>query len=348
MIQEFITELNELIAEHDTAVHKLNDAERYISELQTKLSDSEKMNMELGYALSEQEKIINELEDEITSWLDEIERLKSQTPPDPETWVNVQNFSNTTISTRGDKLVGSEWVLPDFAEGAWLNNSTAEYQDKRYAYQEIIGTDLKAWNINDDPNRTGTSRAQTTIRVNKPLEVIHMSYDFTLHPDLAHLQMFPDKFSWFSLLEFWGLRDDSMTGDVAGSARWTLGIKKDSVTDKIYWGLTAEYMQPEEKRFDDFFPTQKNRIVPVTFGERATLDIWFKPDSTGNGRIIITLDGQILFDVTGYTQYPNRPDLYVRGLTFYKLYTSDTILDWMRGEGKEVSILYHNFKWYKT
>ena len=62
------------------------------------------------------------------------------------------------------------------------------------------------------------------------------------------------------------------------------------------------------------------------------------------------VDADTVFDFVGQNTYPGRPELYPayhHAINAFKLYTSDDILDWLRGKGKKVWAMYNKFKWYK-
>jgi hypothetical protein len=140
--------------------------------------------------------------------------------------------------------------------------------------------------------------------------------------------------------------DLSANGPYDGSCRWNLNIHKET-TGKLYWAWIAEYMQPTEKAFTVMYPTQKS-TAEIPLGRWFTLDIYFNR----NGKTVVKIDNTTLFDFTGQNIYPGRSELYpaVNGNSVnpFKLYTSDLVLDWIRGRGKSIWAMYNDLKWFKS
>ena len=111
-------------------------------------------------------------------------------------------------------------------------------------------------------------------------------------------------------------------------------------------------MQPASIQQQDFWK-YTNTNIPIPFGQWFTFDIYLRRGDEQHGKIIVTItpDGgttQTIFDVTGTTMYPGRNDLWLEDWQPFKLYLSDTYLDWMRGNGKQLTMFYNDFRWYKN
>jgi hypothetical protein len=99
------------------------------------------------------------------------------------------------------------------------------------------------------------------------------------------------------------------------------------------------------------FPGGYNTTIPIPFGQWVTLDFYLKRGEGTDGHIVITLtpDGgsaQTIFDGHGPTMYPGHPELAISAWQPFKLYTSDTIMDWMRARGKKIAAYYNDFIWF--
>ena len=271
------------------------------------------------------------------------------------------NMDLVQIGTKNGLLQFNGW--PDllgnqYIKDMYLNNLGGV----NYAFQQII-TDpagsgrnvLQATVLDDDPNQSGTSRAQLTItfKDNTELGIYHTSHRMYIHPDVEYIKNYPELMDWFSIAEIWNHRDPNLDGDPAGSARWGVSIHKlKGAGQPLFWVLYGEYLQPASIQQQDFWK-YTNTNIPIPFGQWFTFDIYLKRGDEQHGKIIVTItpDGgttQTIFDVTGTTMYPGRNDLWLEDWQPFKLYLSDTYLDWMRGNGKQLTMFYNDFRWYKN
>jgi hypothetical protein len=275
------------------------------------------------------------------------------------------DFEGTSVS--GEHLLGAGVEESSFIDGLFFNNITS---NRAYAFQEVRqdpygagGACLYAQSIDDDPSGGATSRAQMTVIFADPYAgVFHSSHRMYLSPDLLELQQYPSSISWFTLFEIWNEHNDSWSGDVAGSARWSFSINKATGAGQpLYWNLTGEYEQPSALYEVDLWGDggrwdggKDNFAVPVAdyVGRWVTLEMVVKRGEGAEGRMTITItrDGEApvtLFDVNDTTVYPGHPELGLGGYTPFKLYTSDTLLDWMRGRGKKIAAYYDDFTLFR-
>jgi hypothetical protein len=231
-----------------------------------------------------------------------------------------------------------------------------------YAFADLVSDPEDAGNrvlyfqLNDnDPATPHTTRTQNEWNFESTGETFdqgYIRYRVYWHPDLNLLSQYSGSISWFTIMEWWELHNDSKDGDGAGQCRWTLSFNKDSGSGQpLYWALTAEYMQPASAMFDDIWPKQTNSSVPVPIGQWCTFEVFFKWGDASSGRIWVAIkpDGgsrKVIFDVRNYTRHP--VDLLpLRGWQCFKLYTSDTILDWVRSQSDaRVRAYYDDFEWY--
>jgi hypothetical protein len=241
-----------------------------------------------------------------------------------------------------------------YIKGVYLNNSGGT----AYAFQEIrkdpVDTSanvLYAQSTDDDPNTSGTSRAQMSIVFNEniDLSVYHTSHRMYLNPDLGFLTQYPASIHWFTLFEIWNQHQDQWAGDQAGSCRWNLALYKEpGVGQPLYWQIEAEQMQPDSEKY---LWKASNDSVPIPFGKWFTLDVYMKRGEGSEGRftIKIIVDGvtSVICDEANTTIYPGHPEIQVSAFQPFKLYTSDAILDWMRANEKTISASYNDFIWYK-
>jgi hypothetical protein len=268
-------------------------------------------------------------------------------------------MDEVTISGRDDhELKFNGWPELQnhrYVHGIYLNNGGGI----SYAFQEIrkdpvnsATNVLYAQTIDDDPSRSGTTRAQMSISFQDgvDLPVYHTSHRMYLNPDIAYLTNNPSAVGWFTLFEMWNKRNDAWDGDRAGSCRWNLALyKATGIGQPLYWQVEAELMQPTTQTW---MWKVSNKTVPIPFGKWFTLDMYMKRGEGTAGRftIRITVDGvtSTICDVANTTIYPGHPELPLKSIQPFKLYASDQTLDWMRTNNKTISAMYNDFKWYKN
>lgn len=271
------------------------------------------------------------------------------------------NMDNVTITTSNNKLQFNGWdnLKTNEHVGSFNINNIGGIP---YAYQEIAEDPINpsknalyAKIIDDDPLESGTTRAQITMgfKDGVNLSIYHTSHRLYLNPDIGHLQNYSSAITWFTIFEIWNARVAEWSGDIAGSARWSFSIKKESgVYQPLYWEISSQYMQPLNVKFNDIWRyTNKQTAIPL--GKWFTLDLYMKRGEGSNGKMIIkiTPDGEqtnVLFDITNTTIYPGHPEINLYSWQPFKLYLNDVYLDWMRDNNKTISAYYNDFKWYKN
>jgi len=275
-----------------------------------------------------------------------------------------------TASKNNSELFFHGWdalKTSTYVDGFYIHNiNSSKPNSNKYAYQEIVADPvnphvrvMNAVVVDDDPDKSGTSRAQLTLgfKDGVDLSVYHTSHRMYLNPDIRFLETYSSSITWFVLSEIWaedGIQSGIFPdGDQAGSARWGFTLRKEPGSGQsLFWRIKAEYMQPEKIAYNSIW-TYENKTVPVPFGKWFTLDIYLKrgDDAHGKYKITMTIDGQqpvILFDVNGSTIYPGHPELKITNWQNFKLYLDDKYLDYMRENNKKISVYYNDFKWYKN
>lgn len=275
------------------------------------------------------------------------------------------DFQNTSLKLSSDgfnySFIG--WTIRSQPlVGDFYSNGDPGYVDEKIVL-DPAGSGRKvlfAQSINDNPNYDGMTRAQTTIEF-KPttnLSVYHTSHRMFLPNDIGDLTQFPDKISakgtshWVTLYETWNIRNPDWDGDIAGSARWSFGLRKESGSNQpLTWEISAEYMQPQALIFKSIWPIQVNNSVEVPLGKWFTLDYYLKRGQGSDGQLVITIkvDGESpkeIFNIHNSTVYPDHPELNLKALQPFKLYSSDVVLDWLKDRGKMLAAYYNDFKWF--
>lgn len=228
---------------------------------------------------------------------------------------------------------------------------------KDYAYQEIVtkGTEkvMHAVVVNDDPNVSGTTRAQSTLTFKDGvnLDAYHSSVRMFFHSDVNVLLSYTPKVSWFDIWETWNAVVPGIGGDEAGSARWNLHIFKNENASTFYWVAAGETMEPTRTTIW----TQQNKTIPIPINKWFTIDIYLKRGNASNGKYLIkiTVDGeqtQTLFDITNWTVHPDYQDVQIKSWQAFKFYFDPVYLAWIQanGGGKTLQCYYNDFIWYKN
>jgi hypothetical protein len=203
--------------------------------------------------------------------------------------------------------------------------------------------------ITDNVSSGGTSRAQMTVDMAQELPFIHTSHRMKIHPDMQHLTNYSNSVRWMTLFELWNARDSTQGGDPAGSSRISISLFKDTgIGQPLYWHVAYEEMQPSES-----VKWQVKSAAKIPFDKWFTFDLLIVRGigTAGKVKLVITEDGGqpvTVFDINNNTIYRNRTDLRIKQWQIFKLYASDTIMDWMRNAGKQISTMYNDVKWYKS
>ncbi len=282
-------------------------------------------------------------------------------PPPPTSAYFKGKMENVTITTNYSRLVFNGWPTlrsNALVEGFVINNIGGT----QYATEQIVQDpvdparkSMAAHIINDDPNVSGTTRAQMTLNFKDAtnLPIYHTSHRMYLNPDINYLQNYSSATYWFEIFEIWNKHVATWDGDGAGSCRWNLSLlKDDGVGQHLYWVIRAEYMQPANIAYQRMW-NYVNKNVPIPYGKWFTLDMYMKRGEGANGRMTITItpDGgqrQLLFDVINTTIYPGHPEIHLKSWQPFKLYLDDKYLDWMSTNGKSISAYYNDFAWYRN
>lgn len=168
-----------------------------------------------------------------------------------------------------------------------------------------------------------------------------------LTQDFETLKNYPGKISWCTISEFWN-NEWWIEGENHGF-RVTLGIGKPAgPVDNLHFILDAERGGQKDVWVAD------NHHIPVPIGTWFTMEYYYKEGDAGNGRfwMAITPEGglrNVVFDVYNVTQHPDDPS--PDGVTGYnplKLYTSRTLVDYVRSQGKTLQIYWDDLRLWRA
>ncbi len=255
----------------------------------------------------------------------------------------------------------NDWVK-DLDNHPDVGNFSLQYQggDASQRYAKIIEEPgnpsnhvLHFW-LNEANVEGKKGRIQGNLYGNKGMKEFYQSERIFLPSDFQTVRKYPNTINWLTIAEFWNNITWSQT--VPYRFRITLGIgkpvKEESDLYFILDGQDCELFEDGSQKYTTLWSDTNNKIkVPI--GKWFTLEYYYKEGNAENGRFYMTIqpDGgqkEVIFDlkrITHNTKDPN-PD----GVTDFnpiKLYTSKSLIDFMRSEGKTLQIYWDDFKLWK-
>jgi hypothetical protein len=255
----------------------------------------------------------------------------------------------------------NDWVS-DLDNHPDIGNFNLQYQggDSTMRFAKIIAEPgnpsnhvLHFW-LNQ-PNVEGSKgRIQANLYGNKGLKEFYQSERIFLPADFNMVRTFPDKINWLTIAEFWNNITWSQT--VPYGFRITLGIGKPVTTESdLYFildGQDCQLFADGSQKYTTLW-SETNQKVKIPIGKWFTLEYYFKEGDANNGRFYMTIqpDGgnrEVIFDLTKITH--NTKDPNPDGVTDFnpiKLYTSKSLIDYMRSQGKTLQIYWDDFKLWK-
>jgi hypothetical protein len=204
----------------------------------------------------------------------------------------------------------------------------------------------------DQPNVEGSKgRVQANLYGNQGMKEFYQSERIYLPADFNTVRMFPDKISWLTIAEFWNNVTWSQT--VPYGFRITLGIGKPAISESdLYFILDAqdcELFADGNQKYTTIW-SLTNQKVKVPIEKWFTLEYYYKEGNAENGRFYLAIqpedgDRQIIFDQKAITH--NTKDPAPDGVTDFnpmKLYTSKSLIQYMKLQGKTLQIYWDDFK----
>lgn len=180
------------------------------------------------------------------------------------------------------------------------------------------------------------SRIQGELYGNIELHDFYQSVRLRLSASLAVLRDYPGIINWFTLAEYW---NHAGWTDEPYMFRFGFHIHKPDPapgTD-LYFGAGSQH-QVDAKTYVNVWH-ELNQSVPVPFGQWMTVETHFREGDAQSGRFwaALTPDGgtrTVLFDVHNITHHPDNPaPTGLKQFSPIKLYTSDTLVDWLKAQG---------------
>jgi hypothetical protein len=252
----------------------------------------------------------------------------------------------------------NDWVK-DLDDHPDIGNFQLQYQggDSSMRFARIIPEPgnpdnhvLHFW-LNEPNVRGKKGRIQANIYRGNGMKEFYQSTRIFLHDDFNTVRTYPDKIHWLTIAEYW----NNITWDqsVPHGFRITLGTGKpvDGEGD-LYFILDAQDCQLFENGRQKYTTlwAEVNRNIKVPIGEWFTLEYYYKEGNEKTGRYhlaILTEDGhkEVVFDLNRITH--NSGDPAPDGVSDFnplKLYTSKSLIDYMKSRGKTLQIYWDDFK----
>lgn len=265
------------------------------------------------------------------------------------------DFEDANISTNYFKIEGTSWVNFEAEPEIDGNNINYEGAAPEYGFAAIRHdtTDANNHCLYFQNNKKYGSKARVQDVISFNVDTIHSyrsQYRFYLHPDIESLESYSGNLEYYSMFEIWEEHNDSWDGNSAGQAYWTLYLMKPTgVGEHLYWMIEGDYMQPAEVQDVPMWTPLHNHVVPVPYGQWATLDYTFVPGEGAAGHILITLtvgsETDTLFDVHNHTTYPD----YSKPVSWYEPFKSYMPAEWtdyLNSNNKKCAVWYDDFKFW--
>ena len=198
-------------------------------------------------------------------------------------------------------------------------------------------------------------RVQANLYGNKGMKEFYQSERVFLTSDFNAVRMYPNKIDWLTIAEFWN--NITWSQSVPYGFRITLGIgkpvKQESDLYFIIDGEDCQLLADDSQKYTTLWSDTKNKVkVPIE--KWFTLEYYYKEGNAENGKFWMAIqpDGgqkEVIFDLTRITH--NTKDPNPDGVTDFnpiKLYTSKTLIDYMRSQGKTLQIYWDDFELWKN
>lgn len=170
----------------------------------------------------------------------------------------------------------------------------------------------------------------------------YQRYRMYLHPDLQLYRSYPGKSTWFTINELWF--GASWKGD-ANAFRITLGIgKEDGAGKPLYFIATGE--TKEKGKWKPVWHSLSDKFsVPV--GEWLDMEVGYRQGDKNTGRFRVAAkrasDATMttIIDVHDWTYHPRaKKPVPMTQWNPLKLYTSSSVIDFIRNQGGVAQIYY--------
>lgn len=185
-------------------------------------------------------------------------------------------------------------------------------------------------------------------------DLVYQRFRMYLHPDLGLYRAYPQSNSWFTVNELWA--GAPWSGD-AHPFRITLDIVKESGSGSpLRFAATGSVYAGGDPAAGIWQPTWRsvNRKFAVPVGEWLDMEIGYQQGNAQSGKFYLSVKRAtdaaktVVLNVKNWTYHPQAPRPVP--LTHWqplKLYTSSTIIDYIRERGGVAQIYWDDLKIWK-
>ncbi len=256
----------------------------------------------------------------------------------------------------------NDWIN-DLDNNPEIGFFNIQYQggDESQRYAKIVSDPenetnqvLQFW-LNDSNVEGRKGRIQANLYGNNGMNEIFQSVRMLLPlDDFNAVRSYPNTIDWLTIAEFWN--NITWSQDVPYGFRITLTLSKPVSTESdLYFRLEAQdcELHIDGSQTYTILWSNTNTDVKVPLGEWFTLQYYYKEGDDSNGEFqmwIETEDGveSEIFDIIQFTH--NSGDPSPDGITEFnplKLYTSSSLINWMRSQNKVLQIYWDDLKLWK-
>ena len=250
---------------------------------------------------------------------------------------------------------GANSILPIQYEGGGVADRFAKLiPDPTQADNHVLQFWLK--NAEIPGYRKGSKKGRVQMSFGKLDEKAMITrYRIYLHPDLKHYRTYPKKNSWFVISSLW--MGENWTDEHRYPFKISLGIGKDSGVNKPlgFWVSATTDLSPGRSEKWEKSWGEANREFEVPVGEWMDVELGYRQGDAKSGRFYLTVkrekdtEATTIFDITNWTYSP-----YAKApipLTTYqplKIYTSEAIINHIRGKGGVAQVYFDDFKVWRV
>lgn len=266
-------------------------------------------------------------------------------------------FNGSVVTKKGaysDNIVGtdttfserSSWEL--ICDGRWINHAFINYEDGSYSqrYAKVVA----------DPEDTSNSVLMFKIiephivegdhmkgRVSTILETgeiysVSQTLRVYLHPTMATLKKWDRKVDWLTIFEFWSTDYFRVTVSL---------FKSDIPNDEMYFKVSSGSRTLLSSFKEEWSKTDTS--YPIPFGEWFTISLNLSLDNAGNGNLLMEITDSRLRKITIFnlTREFGNPEGFTK-INPMKLYTSDSLIEYLKKNNSELEIYFDDWKFYRN
>lgn len=266
-------------------------------------------------------------------------------------------FEGSVVTKKGsfsDNIVGmdtnfsekSNWEF--LCDGRWIKNAFINYEDGSYhqRYAEVVADPQDKSNsvlmfkiiephIIEGDHKKG--RVSAILETND-IYSVSQTLRVYLHPTMTTLKKWDRKVDWLTIFEFWSSDYYRITVSM---------FKRDIPNDELYFKVSSGSRTLVSRFKEDWSIT--DTLYPIPFGEWFTISMNLTLDDTPNGHLFmeITDSRRGKNTIFNLTQEFGNPEGFTK-INPMKLYTSDSLIEYLKKNNSELEIYFDDWKFYRN